>query len=91
MRSWPCATGPTSCKREVTLKLAEQTNRQLEVLSIVATVFLPASLVAGIFGMNVKGLPLTDDGYGFVWSMGILIGVSVLVFWLLRRLGALWR
>jgi zinc transporter len=54
-------------------------------------VFLPASLVAGIFGMNVKGLPLTDDGYGFVWSMGILIGASVLVFWLLRRLGALWR
>ena len=78
-------------QEEVTLKLAEQTNRQLEVLSIVATVFLPASLVAGIFGMNVKGLPLTDDGYGFVWSMGILIGASVLVFWLLRRLGALWR
>ena len=78
-------------QEEVTLKLAEQTNRHLEVLSIVATVFLPASLVAGIFGMNVKGLPLTADGYGFLWSMGILIGASVLVFWLLRRLGAVRR
>jgi len=78
-------------QEEVTLKLSEQTNRHLEVLSIVATVFLPASLVAGIFGMNVKGLPLTEDGYGFIWSMGILIGASVLVFWLLRRSGTIRR
>jgi zinc transporter len=78
-------------QEEVTLKLSEQTNRHLEVLSIVATVFLPASLVAGIFGMNVKGLPLTEDGYGFLWSMGILIGASLLVFWLLRRSGTIRR
>jgi zinc transporter len=77
-------------QEEVTLKMAEQTNRHLEVLAIVATIFLPASLVAGVFGMNVKGLPLTANGYGFLLSMGILIGASALVFWLLRRLGA-WR
>jgi zinc transporter len=78
-------------QEEVTLSLAEQTNRHLEVLSIVATVFLPAGLVAGIFGMNVKGLPLTDTDYGFLWSMGILVGASVLVYWLLRRAGAISR
>ena len=78
-------------QEEVTLKLAEETNRHLEVLAIVATVFLPASLVAGIFGMNVKGLPLTADGDGFLWSMGILVGASVLVFWLLRRAGTFGR
>lgn len=33
-------------QEEVTLKLAEHANRHLEVLSIVATVFLPATLVA---------------------------------------------
>ena len=49
-------------QEEVTLKMAEQTNRHLEVLAIVATVFLPATLVAGVFGMNVKGLPLTENG-----------------------------
>jgi zinc transporter len=78
-------------QEEVTLKLADQTNRHLEVLSIVATVFLPASLVAGIFGMNVKGLPLTASGYGFIWSMGILVGASLLVYWLLRRSGTIRR
>jgi Mg2+ and Co2+ transporter CorA len=42
-------------QEEITLKTAEQTNRKLQVLATVTTVFLPASLVAGIFGMNVEG------------------------------------
>jgi zinc transporter len=72
-------------QEEITLKTAEQTNRNLQVLSIVTTVFLPASLVAGIFGMNVEGLPLTDDRSGFLWALVILISASALVYWLLRR------
>jgi len=78
-------------QEEVTLKMADQTNHHLEVLAIVATVFLPATLVAGVFGMNVEGLPLTKNGYGFVWSIGLIIGVSAIVFWLLRRTGVVGR
>ncbi len=74
---------------EVMLKTADQTNRHLQVLAIVATVFMPATLIAGIFGMNVKGLPLTADSSGFLWSMALLAGASVLVFWLLKRSGIL--
>jgi len=76
-------------QEEVTLKLAERTNNHLEVLSIVATVFLPATLVAGVFGMNVKGLPFTQTGYGFIFSMLLIFGISALVFWLLRRSGVI--
>jgi zinc transporter len=57
------------------------------VLSIVATVFLPATLVAGVFGMNVKGLPLTQTDYGFDLSIVLIFGISAVVFWLLRRSG----
>ena len=78
-------------QEEVSLKLSERTNSHLEVLSIVATVFLPASLVAGIFGMNVKGLPLTQTEYGFTLSILLIFGISVLVFWLLRRSGVIGR
>ena len=76
-------------QEEVTLKLAERTNNHLEVLSIVATVFLPATLVAGVFGMNVKGLPFTQTEYGFVLSILLIFGISALVFWLLRRSGVI--
>ena len=74
-------------QEEIMLKGSEQTNRSLHVLAIVTTVFLPATLVTGVFGMNVAGLPLTGDNAGFLWAIALTAGASALVYWLLRRLG----
>ncbi len=78
-------------QEEIMLKGTEQTNRSLHVLALVTTVFLPASLVAGIFGMNVAGLPLTADRSGFLWAMAIIAIASGLVYWLLKRSGTVGR
>jgi zinc transporter len=78
-------------QEEVSLRMADQTNRNLQILAIVTTVFLPANLVAAIFGMNVAGLPLTRDASGFAWAIALLVGVSAVVFWLLKRSGILGR
>jgi zinc transporter len=78
-------------QEEVTMKTAEQTNRNLQILAIVTTIFLPATLVSGIFGMNVMGLPFTQNPHGFFWSMVILIAASALVLWFLKRSGFLDR
>jgi len=78
-------------QEEVSLKMTDQTNRNLQVLAIVTTVFLPASLIAAIFGMNVGGLPLTQDRTGFVSAILLLVGVSALVYWILKRSGLLRR
>jgi zinc transporter len=74
-------------QEEVTIKTAEETNRNLQLLAIVTTIFLPATLVTGIFGMNVMGLPFTQNPHGFLWSMLTLISSSALVLWLLKRSG----
>ena len=73
------------------LKSSEQTNRSLHVLAIVTTVFLPATLVTGVFGMNVAGLPLTEDKSGFVWAIVLTVSAAAFVYWLLRRLGTVGR
>jgi len=59
------------------------------VLAIVTTVLLPATLVAGIFGMNVE-MPFAQES-GFVWAIAILVGVTSLAYWLLKRTGILRR
>jgi len=74
-------------QEEVSLKMADQTNRNLQVLAIVTTVFLPATLITGIFGMNVGGLPFVGEHEGFLWAMLLLAGASAFVFWLLRKAG----
>ncbi len=78
-------------QEEVTMKTAEQTNRNLHVLAVVTTLFMPASLIAGVFGMNVGGLPLVQDGNGFLWAMAIVAAASAIVLWLLKRSGILKR
>jgi zinc transporter len=78
-------------QEEIMLKSGEQTNRSLHVLAIVTTVFLPATLVTGVFGMNVAGLPLTQNGDGFLWAMVLTVSAAAFVYWLLRRSGTLGR
>jgi zinc transporter len=51
----------------------EQTGRTLFVLTIVTVLALPINLVAGLFGMNVGGIPFTEDNGGFFVIVGALM------------------
>jgi zinc transporter len=74
---------------EVSAYLAAQTNRQLYVLSMLTAVFLPATLVTGLFGMNTKGLPFSEEegGFWFACLIAVLaaIGVYILLIVAMRR------
>ena len=47
-------------QEELHLKIEEQGNDNLRVLSVLTAILMPPTLVTGIFGMNTKGLPFTD-------------------------------
>ncbi|WP_422002276.1 CorA family divalent cation transporter [Reyranella sp.] len=74
---------------EVSATLNEETNRHLHLLSILTSLLLPPTLVAGVFGMNTKGLPFTEESSGFLWAMFLVIGSSVGAYLLLRLVGIL--
>lgn len=62
-------------QEELASRLAENTGRNLYVLSILTAVLLPMTLVTGIFGMNVQDLPgLHSDGT--FWRIMLLIFAS---------------
>ncbi|HMK67012.1 MAG TPA: CorA family divalent cation transporter, partial [Stellaceae bacterium] len=62
-------------------------NRRLMLLSVISAVLLPPTLITGIFGMNVDGLPLKDDSpHGFILTIGLLAVSSLGLLFLLRRL-----
>ncbi|MGX9962107.1 CorA family divalent cation transporter [Roseomonas sp. F4] len=69
-------------------RAAEETNRRLLVLSVISAAMLPASLVAGIFGMNVTGVPGVEEPGGFALALA-LIGASVAGVLVALRLGRL--
>lgn len=72
---------------EVAAKLAERTNRHLYVLSMITALLLPPSLVAGLFGMNLPGLPFAHSTHGLAFALLLGIASSVVVYLALRRMG----
>lgn len=74
-------------QEELSAHLARQSNRQLHTLSVLTALFLPPTLVTGLFGMNTKGLPLSDNEDGSTVAIAIAVVSAVAVFLLIRRLG----
>ncbi len=67
--------------------VANRTNEVMKVLTVASTIALPALVVTGIFGMNVKGLPFLDYKYGAEVVFGVtIVSTAVLLVWL-RRMG----
>jgi zinc transporter len=61
----------------------EQNNRML-LLSIVAAIFLPLSFLTGLMGMNVAGLPGTENSWAFGIIVVLMTLIAVLILLLFR-------
>ena len=64
--------------------VTQRVNLELRALTVVAMLFMPATLIAGIFGMNFNHMPWIDKPNGFWWALSIMGGIAlvmVLIFW----------
>ena len=72
-------------QEEVMRRTGEATNRNIYIVSVLSAIFLPLTLITGIFGMNVSALPWVEGDNGFLWVVGImgltLITSFVLLYW----------
>jgi zinc transporter len=74
-------------QEELHLQIEEQGNDSLRVLSVLTALLLPPTLVTGIFGMNTKGLPLTDVESGFLWAALLIVVSSISAYLVMKRIG----
>lgn len=70
-------------------KRAESMNQQMLVLSVVAAIFLPLGFLTGLLGINVGGMPGTENPLAFWWVILGLIILTALLVWLFKRWGML--
>ena len=61
-------------QEEVSAVVSEQTNRTVFILTVVTVAALPMTIIPGLFGMNIHGLPLQDHSEGF-WILVVLVSV----------------
>jgi zinc transporter len=72
-------------QEEIAAQLNEQTNRSLFTLTVVTVLALPINIVAGLLGMNVGGIPLSQDAHGFHIVVAIIVTFTVLAGWFAFR------
>jgi len=64
--------------------VSQRVNLEVRALTVVAMLFMPATLIAGIFGMNFHEMPWLADKYGFWWAIVLMAAIAivmVLIFW----------
>lgn len=61
-------------------------NEIMKVLTLVTTVFMPLTLVAGIYGMNFRTMPELEWRYGYpAIVLGMVLLSAAMAYWFRRR------
>jgi len=72
-------------QEELIGRMANEQNRRMYVLSLVAAIFLPLSFLTGMMGMNVAGLPGTENSAAFallsLFMLVVAAGIVALFKW----------
>jgi magnesium transporter len=64
--------------------VSNRVNLEVRALTVVATIFMPASLLAGIFGMNFHVMPWLERPAGFYYATGLMLviaAIMLVLFW----------
>jgi magnesium transporter len=65
--------------------LNNRMNAVMKVLTIIATIFMPLTFLAGVYGMNFKHMPELDWPWGYPLILAVMAFVAILMLTLFRR------
>lgn len=71
---------------ELTTRLSEQMNRNMYVLSVIAGIFLPLTVITGLLGINVAGIPGEKWPWAFSAVTAGLVVLGLVEYLLFKRL-----
>lgn len=79
-------TGRVNFLLDATLGMISiEQNSVFRVLSVASLIFLPPTLVAGIYGMNFRSMPELDWHWGYPLAVGMMFFAAILPYAYLKR------
>ncbi len=67
--------------------VSNKMNEVMKVLTIIATIFIPLTFVAGIYGMNFEVMPELKWRYGYLVVWTVMVAIAVFMLIMFRRIG----
>jgi len=65
--------------------MSNNLNQVMKTLTIVATIFIPLTFIAGIYGMNFSNMPELSWKWGYFGILGIMLAVAAFMLWFMKR------
>ena len=65
--------------------VSNKMNEVMKVLTIISTIFIPVTFIAGVYGMNFDEMPETETKYGYYVVWGIMIVIMGSLVYYFRR------
>jgi len=60
-------------------------NQVMKTLTVIATIFIPLTFIAGIYGMNFNFMPELQWHWGYFGILFIMLIITVLMLWYFKR------
>jgi len=62
--------------------ISNRMNEVMKVLTIMATIFIPLTFIAGVYGMNFKYMPELEWhwGYFMVWGVMVIMVIAMVAY-----------
>ncbi|MCW3083947.1 MAG: magnesium transport protein CorA [Bacteroidetes bacterium] len=65
--------------------VSNKMNEIMKVLTIITTIFVPVTFIAGVYGMNFDNMPELHSRYGYFMTCGVMLLMIVLLIYYFRR------
>ena len=67
-------------------RLNVRMSRIMYRFGVLTGIFLPITFITGLLGINVGGVPFSDDSYGFAITCAVMLVIGAGQWWFYRRL-----
>jgi magnesium transporter len=73
-------------QQQFVLAIQDRTGNRLKVLTVLSAIFLPLTLIAGIYGMNFENMPGLGVRYAYYVVLGFMavVGIGMLAYFYKR-------
>jgi magnesium transporter len=66
--------------------LSNKLNNVMKTLTVISTIFIPLTFIAGLYGMNVAGIPFSHEENSFIWiTAGMIVLAIAMLILMLRK------
>lgn len=65
--------------------LNSSTNKIMKLLTIISTIFIPLTFIAGLYGMNFKVMPELEWEYGYFFAIFLMVLVALIIIGIMKH------